>query len=284
MHFCCIIVMRMYENTIRKGNMAGKPPADLPKGFRVIRKALAEADRMATSRQMLARELGISTNTIQRILVDGDVPDLKTQKSNRILHSWTRIVVRLALYFEQDPFQWVKMVDIDLTDRIAKVIDKEVSRNVREDGADVIGEPWKQSSAARQQFDSSFLEHLGRKILETIAPDLRESHLIKDELLKSIATAVEESGAGRRASKSGETKEEKYCLSCLASLKEEDNMGESDVYCRHCSDENGNLLPRETVLKTIAEWFMNWQKDLTEAEAQRRADHYMRSMPAWNQE
>lgn len=62
----------------------------------------------------------------------------------------------------------------------------------------------------------------------------------------------------------------------LAPLDDKYNTGVSDVYCRYCSDENGILLPGEKVLIIMTEWF-----NLTESEARRLADLYMRSMPAW---
>lgn len=60
-----------------------------------------------------------------------------------------------------------------------------------------------------------------------------------------------------------------------------DFRGASDVYCKYCSDENGILKPREEVQTGIAGWLMMWQPDLDMATAMKRADHFMKAMPAW---
>ena len=73
-----------------------------------------------------------------------------------------------------------------------------------------------------------------------------------------------------------------YCHSCLAPLSDEEQRGASDLYCRFCSDDSGQLLPRSEVLQVMTEWFMQWQPSLDEEEARRRAGLYMSAMPAWN--
>ena len=65
----------------------GEFPGRLPAGFREIWRALRAADEASASRQVLARDLGISTHTIQRILVDGDVPDLAGTPNTRVLRA-----------------------------------------------------------------------------------------------------------------------------------------------------------------------------------------------------
>lgn len=244
------------------------PPKKLPEGFGEIWKAIAQADRVANSRQVLARKLRISTHTIQRILVDGDVPDFTKPVSRRILHSWTRTITRLALHFGYDPIKWVKMVKIDPVDSISKVIETEISR--------------KTGTVALTGSDSPFFEHLGRKMFDVIAPELKGRDLVPDEWLTNPDTVPEESVLLRGRADGKELMEGNFCHSCLAPLNDEHNAGVSDVYCCYCSDENGNLLPREEVLLIMTEWFMHWQKGLTLSEARRRADLYMRSMPAWN--
>lgn len=52
-------------------------------------------------------------------------------------------------------------------------------------------------------------------------------------------------------------------------------------YCQHCTDENGNLKPREEVKAGIAGWFMSWQGEITQEQAMKRAEHFMKAMPAW---
>lgn len=244
------------------------PPKNLPEGYRDIWTAVSEADEAEVSRQTLAAKLRISTHTIQRILVDGDVPDFSNPVSRRILNSWTRTITRLALHFGRDPLEWVKMVGIDPEDRIMEIIET------------VRSGPF---STPVPDSDGSFFENLGRKMFDVIIPELKKKNLFQDEWL-----ANPETDSGKSVKLQDETDDKQlttgnYCQSCLAPLDNEHNRGVSDVYCCYCSDENGNLLPREKVLLIIAEWFMQWQMNLTESEARRRADLYMCSMPAWNQ-
>lgn len=50
-----------------------------------------------------------------------------------------------------------------------------------------------------------------------------------------------------------------HCQSCGMPLAGEMRSAGAQEYCRYCADESGKLLAREQV----------------------RADHYLRSMPAW---
>ncbi|MCK4670980.1 MAG: hypothetical protein KAT47_00460 [Candidatus Aegiribacteria sp.] len=270
--------------------MQKNPPKKLPDSFKDIWKAIAEADGAASSRQALAEELRISTHTIQRILVDGDVPDFSNSVSRRILHSWTKTITRLALHFDRDPLEWVKMVGIDPEDRIMEIIEEVISRKVEIFSIphdvltrSIIGTvrpvPF---SASLNSSDNSFFEGLGRRMFEIVIPELRERNIIPDELLIDSDASHGRSVSVRGRADGKQLTTGKFCHSCLAPLDDEHNVGASDIYCCYCSDENGNLLPREKVLLIMTEWFMMWQMDLTESEARRRADFYMCSMPAWN--
>jgi len=57
--------------------------------------------------------------------------------------------------------------------------------------------------------------------------------------------------------------------------------GPSDIYCRYCSDEAGNLKPRVEVKQGITTWLKSWQEGITEEQAMERAEHFMQAMPAW---
>jgi hypothetical protein len=57
--------------------------------------------------------------------------------------------------------------------------------------------------------------------------------------------------------------------------------GASDIYCKYCSDEAGNLKPREEIKQGIATWLESWQEGITEEQALKRAEHFMQAMPAW---
>lgn len=74
---------------------------------------------------------------------------------------------------------------------------------------------------------------------------------------------------------------EKYCESCAAPLWMSDLKGPSEQYCKHCTDEEGKLLPREVMLAGTAKWMQSWQPGITEEQAKARAEHYMLAMPAW---
>lgn len=72
-----------------------------------------------------------------------------------------------------------------------------------------------------------------------------------------------------------------YCHSCTMPLDMPEAKGPSDTYCKHCTDGSGNLRPREEVKRGIASWLKSWQTDVTEQQALKRAEHFMRAMPAW---
>jgi hypothetical protein len=73
---------------------------------------------------------------------------------------------------------------------------------------------------------------------------------------------------------------DKFCESCAVPLSG-DFKGPSENYCKHCTDEKGNLHPREAVRRGIAKWFQSWQPGITEKQAKARAENYMQAMPAW---
>ena len=74
---------------------------------------------------------------------------------------------------------------------------------------------------------------------------------------------------------------DKFCFSCTAPLNMPEFKGPAENYCKHCTDENGNLKSREEIQKGLAQWFQSWQPNLDEKEALERAAHFMRAMPAW---
>ncbi len=266
------------------------PPNNLPEGYKDIWKAIAEADEAAVSRQTLAEILKISTHTIQRILVDGNVPDFSNPVSRRIMHSWTKTITMLALHFDRDPLEWVKMVGINPEDRITKIIEDVISRKAEPVSIphdvltrNCIGTEHPDSlSVSLPGSEISFFESLGRRMFDVIIPELKERNAVSDELLTNSDTVHGRSVSVQGRADGKQLMTGKFCHSCLAPLDDEHNMGPSDIYCRYCSDENGSLLPRDKVLLIMTEWFMHWQMDLTESEARRRADLYMCSMPAWN--
>ena len=72
-----------------------------------------------------------------------------------------------------------------------------------------------------------------------------------------------------------------FCHSCTMPLDAPEAKGPSDIYCANCTDEAGNLKPRDEIARGIAGWFMSWQPNVTPEQAAKRAEHFMASMPAW---
>jgi hypothetical protein len=240
--------------------MIGIPPDTLPEGYGAVWKALAREDSKVSSRQELAKRLKISTHTIQRILVDGDVPDLRNQKSRRLLHPWVRIITKLAVFFGKEPWEWLESIGVPRTEKIEYIVFRTAFEFSQHQDVPSEGRPGGDDSKA---ISEEAYQHL-RMALDLLKKKSASHRPRKKETGKKSKTR------------------EKYCTSCLADLSVDENVGNSDQYCRHCSDENGRLRSRDEVLETIAEWFLQWQDDLTPEEARRRADLYMRSMPAWN--
>ena len=73
----------------------------------------------------------------------------------------------------------------------------------------------------------------------------------------------------------------KFCQSCGMPL--DGKMGEEIVenYCHYCADETGKLKPREAVQAGIMEWLKMFAPENSNPNFQKRADSYMKAMPAW---
>ena len=65
-----------------------------------------------------------------------------------------------------------------------------------------------------------------------------------------------------------------FCQSCGMPMQSE------SPYCEYCTDETGQLKPREAVREGIAQWLASWGPD-QDADYRARADRYMAAMPAW---
>lgn len=72
----------------------------------------------------------------------------------------------------------------------------------------------------------------------------------------------------------------KFCLSCSMPLNNE-SAGKNPKYCKHCTDQSGNLHSREHVQQGISQFLKMLQPDIDEATALERARHYLKAMPAW---
>lgn len=74
--------------------------------------------------------------------------------------------------------------------------------------------------------------------------------------------------------------EMKFCQSCVIPLTPE-NSGVSDKYCRNCSLPDGTLQSREYVKAGLVQFFHMVQPGIEPEVAAKRADYYMKAMPAW---
>ena len=72
----------------------------------------------------------------------------------------------------------------------------------------------------------------------------------------------------------------KQCLSCAMPLESNKNP-KSEVYCQYCGDEKGELKSREEVKQGLAMWLETWVAGDSKENYQKRAEHYLQSMPAW---
>lgn len=98
-----------------------EPPKSLPATFLPIWEALSQADESAVSRRELARELQVSSVTLHRVLVTGDVPDLR-RASVREQRAWTRTLSRVAHRLGFPPRSWIDAVGIPWTETIASLV------------------------------------------------------------------------------------------------------------------------------------------------------------------
>ncbi|MGB0712226.1 MAG: hypothetical protein ACPGUC_01580 [Gammaproteobacteria bacterium] len=69
---------------------------------------------------------------------------------------------------------------------------------------------------------------------------------------------------------------ENYCHSCAAPLS-----GADEKYCERCRDDAGQLRDYEEVHESVARWLLSWQPGIGLGVALKRADLYLRAMPAW---
>jgi hypothetical protein len=76
------------------------------------------------------------------------------------------------------------------------------------------------------------------------------------------------------------------CQSCGMPMEAPEDHGAGDInnpYCKYCTDEQGNLLPRETVKENIINFHIK-TSGKTREEAEIETDNLMAGMPAWKVE
>ena len=70
---------------------------------------------------------------------------------------------------------------------------------------------------------------------------------------------------------------DKFCQSCGMPLADQS----SDQYCQYCTDEKGQLKPREAVREGIAGWLQMFTPNPETVNFKKRAESYLNAMPAW---
>jgi|GEM_PF-498342 len=245
-------------------------PARLPECFRALWKEVARADEEMHSRRRLSERLGVSTHTLQRMLIDGDVPDLTKCRSSYVRASWTRTVARMAAGLGLDPGTTLESVGIPFDAKAESIIRSEAAK-------------WEapgRRRPSRQVPDfAAFILALMRSMPEEGSGAGRDA---REDMLRSLRRYLTATGATAPGiACASDLSSGAFCRSCMASLSDEHNRGASETYCRWCSDEEGRLREREEVHRILTNWFLHWQKGISEAEASDRAGHYMKAMPAW---
>lgn len=78
--------------------------------------------------------------------------------------------------------------------------------------------------------------------------------------------------------------EMKFCRSCGIIL--DGNIAKEAVpnYCGYCVDEKGDLKPKQEIQVGIAEWLKCFAPQEGNPDFMKRADSYMKALPAWAEE
>jgi len=75
----------------------------------------------------------------------------------------------------------------------------------------------------------------------------------------------------------------KKCESCGMPMVKESDFGggkKDNRYCRHCTYEDGNLLPRHVVRENMVKFAIKMRK-MERPQAEEYVDKNMSEMPAW---
>ncbi len=75
--------------------------------------------------------------------------------------------------------------------------------------------------------------------------------------------------------------EMKHCHSCGMPVSPEAAVKNSDDFCHYCVDKDGQLKAREEIQAGIAQWLRGITPKDSSADYMKRADHYLKAMPAW---
>ena len=169
------------------------PPDKLPTGFRRAWEAVKDADEKAPSRRALARRLGVSSFTLHRLLVTGEVPDL-ARASVRERRAWTRTLARVAHRLGLPPRGFLEEAGIVWDPSVGALVSAEIAG--REGRPAPMSDPpwWRTSGTARPvrigiglvpgpstslpELGDSFLTVFAKRMLHSVAPGIRfQPHL-----------------------------------------------------------------------------------------------------------
>ncbi|MEZ4653935.1 MAG: hypothetical protein R3E12_10205 [Candidatus Eisenbacteria bacterium] len=180
-----------------------RPPRSLPSGFVPVWHAVRAAADESRSQRALAHQLGISTFTLHRILISGEVPDLR-RASTREKRAWAKTLARLALRLGHDPRSWLDAVGIESDDTIERILQRSVRPQAPPDEKPHPLAEWLTGRDARQPLrlgiaahpelgrcahsgNPTFLEKFAQHLLAHLDPDAEtRTHVHAPERLGSL--------------------------------------------------------------------------------------------------
>lgn len=74
---------------------------------------------------------------------------------------------------------------------------------------------------------------------------------------------------------------DKFCNSCGIPLDGKIAKEAAENLCNYCVNEKGDLKPRQEIQSGVAEWLKTISPENKQADFLKRADHYLKAMPAW---
>ncbi len=76
----------------------------------------------------------------------------------------------------------------------------------------------------------------------------------------------------------------KFCQSCGMPIMPEYANKATNKFCNFCADENGVLKSHETIQQAFAQWLESFAPKKDNVDFMKRADYYLKAMPAWTKD
>ncbi len=73
----------------------------------------------------------------------------------------------------------------------------------------------------------------------------------------------------------------KFCNSCGIPLDGKVAKEAAENFCNYCVDDKGDLKPRQVIQAGVADWLKSVAPTEKKGDFMKRADHYLKAMPAW---